>query len=150
VTRNLSPWAFVLLTSVACQLLKFALYGLANRHLTLRALVTTNGLPSLYAVTFGCLSTLVLRTTGYQSPLFIATFVFSGIILHDAVRVKGSMDRGGRAALLVAQSLEESRWLQQLRPLLGDRRHRPLHIAVGLALGVLAGLAWIPPVGPVD
>lgn len=147
MTRSLPPWAFVLLTSLGCQLLKFAVYGLANRRLTLRPLVTTNGLPSLYAVTFGCLSTLVLRTMGYQSPVFVAIFVFSGIILHDAVRVQGSMDQGGRAALLVAQSLEESRWLQQLRPLLGDRRHRPLHIAVGLVLGVLAGIAWAPPPG---
>jgi hypothetical protein len=65
-------------------------------------------------------------------------------VLHDAVRVKGSMDRGGRAALLVAQSVNEgrgnSRWLAQLRPWLGDRQHRPLHIVVGLALGVLAGM----------
>ncbi len=148
---SLPPWAMVLMTGALSQVLKFLLYGVANRELSLRVLVTTNGLPSLYAVTFGCLTTLVLLDQGYKSPMFVASFIFSGIILHDSVRLQGSMDRGGRAALLVAETMApaptRTRWLDLLRPLLGDRRHRPLHIAVGLVLGALAAFAWLPLAG---
>lgn len=144
MAKPLPPWSVVVLAALTTQVFKFVLYWVANRRLTLRPLVTTNGFPSLYAVSFGCLCTLVLLAEGYDSPLFVATFVFSGIVLHDAVRLQGSVDRGGRAALLVAQSIRDDDhdhpWLAQLRPWLRDRRHRPLHIAAGLALGVIAGI----------
>jgi acid phosphatase family membrane protein YuiD len=137
-----------MIAGAVAQLLKFLLYGWVNRRLTLRPLVTTNGLPSLYAVTFGCLSTLVMLSEGRDSPEFVATLAFSTIILHDAVRLQGSMDRGGRAALLVARSIQDGqangRWLSQLRPWLGDRQHRPLHIVVGLALGIFAAILGRP------
>ncbi len=68
-----APWVVVITVAVAAQLLKFTLHGVANRRWRLRPLVTTNGLPSLYAVTFGCLSTLVLIDQGYRSTLFVAT-----------------------------------------------------------------------------
>ena len=146
--RTLDPWLVVILAGILCQLMKFLLYSLANRSLSLRILVTTNGLPSLYAVTFGCLTTMTGMDRGFFSPLFSMTIILSGIILHDAIRLQGSVDRGGRTALLVAQRFEEGdgryRWIQQLMPLLGDRRHRPLHILIGLALGVLIGLCWKP------
>lgn len=139
------PWILVLVTAALSQAVKFVLYGLVNQRFSLRVLVTTNGMPSLYAVTFGCLATMVWWEHGHWSPRFVAVFVLAGIILHDAVRLQGSMDQGGRAALLVAERLTDNqRHLEQLRPYLGDRGHRPLHIVVGLILGTLAGLAWGP------
>jgi len=144
---DVAPWMLVVVTAAATQVLKFVLYGLVNQRFALRILVTANGMPSLYAVTFGCLATMVWWEHGHWHPRFVAVFVLAGIILHDAVRLQGSMDKGGRAALLVAERLPEpdnQRLLEQLRPFLGDRGHRPLHIAVGLAVGALAGLAWGP------
>lgn len=141
--QGIGPWMTVLLGALSAQLLKFFLYGVANRRLSLRILVTTNGLPSLYAVAFGCLATLIGLEHGFKSSLFTATFIFSGMVLHDSMRLRGSVDRGGRASLLVAQSVDPDvgqLWLGQLRPLLADRRHRPLHIAIGLLMGALLGL----------
>lgn len=143
----LNPWELAMFVGVLAQVMKFAIYGAANRRVSLRALVTTNGFPSLYAVVFGCLSTAVALDLGVGAPLSIACIIFTVIILHDTVRVKGSVDLGGRAALLVAQSLsppEAAAWEKRILPLLGDRRHRPLHIAIGLVLGVLAGFGWHP------
>lgn len=141
------PWLIVILTGVVAQVTKFILYGLANRSLSLRVLVTANGLPSLYGMTFGCLATLVCLEQGHRSPLFVMTFILSGIVLHDSIRLRGSVDRGGQASLLVAQSLKDQQgelWLARLRPLLGDRRHRPLHVFAGIAWGGLLGLLFHP------
>jgi len=82
------------------------LYGVANRRLSLRALVATSGLPSTYAVTFSTLTTIVAMEQGLWSPVFVVTLVFSGIVLHDVIRVRGSVDRGGQTALLVAEHLD--------------------------------------------
>jgi acid phosphatase family membrane protein YuiD len=144
---GIQPWLVLLLGAFATQILKFCLYGIANRRLSLRILVTTSGLPSLYAVAFGCLTTLVGLELGFKSSLFTATFIFSGMVLHDSIRLRGSIDRGGRASLLVAQSVDPdvgNQWLGQMRPFLGDRRHRPLHIVVGLVFGILLGVASGP------
>jgi len=144
---NLSPWLAIILTGAIAQFAKFVLYGLANRSFSLRMLVTANGLPSLYGMTFGCLMTLVLLEQGLRSPMFVSTFIFSGIVLHDSIRLRGSVDRGGQASLLVAKGLEDVRaemWLSRLRPLLGDRRHRPLHVIAGITWGGLLGLLWHP------
>ena len=50
--RSLDPWQMLVLLGLAIQLLKLVLYGVANRRLNLRMLVTTNGLPSLHGVVF--------------------------------------------------------------------------------------------------
>ena len=141
----LEPWAIAILVGIFGQLLKFLLYGLANGRLSLRVLVATNGMPSLYALVFGCLGSTVLLEHGLRSPAFVACFVLSGMILHDSIRLRGSMDRGNEATHLLLRSMASEGghgWIDQVRPLLGDRRHRPLHVLVGLALGSFCGLLW--------
>jgi acid phosphatase family membrane protein YuiD len=143
----MDPWQIVLLAGVGGQLLKLLLYGIASRRFSLRVLVATNGLPSLYATSFAALTTVVGRVRGAGSSEFVATAIFTGIVLHDLIRVQGTVHAGGRTALLLADSLAgaaESPFAERLRELLGDRRHRPLHIGIGLVLGTLAGLLWNP------
>ena len=141
------PYELVLYCAAAAQLLKFVLYGAVNRRPSLRALVTTNGLPSLYAVVMSCLCTVVALDRGMGSPLFAGVFVFSGIVLHDIVRVQGSVNRGQLAALLLANSVVGASgplWVERTMLLLSDRGHRPLHVMLGVGMGVMAGLAWNP------
>lgn len=144
---NMYPYEIVLYSTMAAQFLKFFLYGAVNRRPSLRVLVTTNGLPSLYAVMMSSLCTVVALDRGVDSPIFAGAFVFAGIVLHDIVRVQGSVDKGQRAALVLANSVGAGSgpaWAARLMPLLGDRGHRPLHVFLGVVLGLLAGLAWNP------
>lgn len=141
------PYEIVLSTAVAAQVLKFVLYGAVNRRPSLRVLVTTNGLPSLYAVMMSSLCTVVAIDRGASSPIFAGAFVFSGIVLHDIVRVQGSVDKGQRAALVLANRVGNGggpAWVARITPLLGDRAHRPLHVILGVVFGILAGMAWNP------
>lgn len=140
------PWVLALIAGTLAQLLKLLLYSVANRRLALRVLGATNGLPSFYSVGLGTLVTIVAQQMGPRSPEFATCMVFGGVILHDLIRVQGSVDKGGRMALLLAESMrpgEGNLWTEQLRPLLGDRGHRPLHVLVGLGLGVVFGLAAV-------
>jgi acid phosphatase family membrane protein YuiD len=150
-TPALSAWELLFVLGIATQLLKLLIYGLANRRLNLRVLVTTNGLPSLHAVVLSCLSVIVGLDHGFRSPLFVATFLFAGVILHDLIRVQGSVQRGQATGLFLAQAIEgaePSTWAERWAALLTDRGHRPLHIAAGMVLGLLAALAWgAPPAG---
>jgi acid phosphatase family membrane protein YuiD len=140
-------WLLVMAVGAVCQLVKLLLYGLAQRRLQLRALVTANGLPSLYGAAFGCLTTLVALSHGVASPAFTLVALFSGIVLHDAMRVQLTAGAGGRRARDLAGSFEEmggheAGWLERLRPSLAERGHRPAHVAVGAMLGLLAALGF--------
>ena len=144
---DVAPYQIVILSAVFTQILKFVLYGVANRRPSLRVLVTTNGLPSLYAVTLSCLCTVVGLDQGTGSPLFAGAMVFSGVVLHDVVRVQTSVDQGWRSTAWVARSVENERgaeWLDGRLALLRDRGHRPLHVGLGMLLGLLIGLTWQP------
>lgn len=141
----IAAWLLVTVTAVGCQLLKFVLHSAAAHRVQLRALVTANGLPSLYGTAFGCLTALVGMRGGFDSPAFAVVGLFSGIVLHDAIRVQTSASHGGRAAHELASSLGHPsgrRWLDGLRPSLADRGHRPWHVIVGVLLGVLVALGF--------
>ena len=144
--RNLAPWEMLILLGVATQVLKLVLYGIANRRLNLRVLVTTNGLPSLHGVVFMAAAISTGLDHGFGSPLFLVSWVFGGIVLHDLIKVQGSVGRGQARGLFLAQALEEEEepgpWSTRWADLLSDRGHRPLHVAAGMLLGALTALAW--------
>lgn len=142
---SLPPWAYILLAAVAVQILKFALYWLVRRKRNLRYLVSSNGFPSLHAVVFACLATMIFRARGGQDPAYNAVLVYGAIILHDAMRVKGRVEEGRNLALAMAQRLTD----RLAGPfsfgelLLGSRfNHRPTHVLVGIIMGVLLGLGY--------
>jgi acid phosphatase family membrane protein YuiD len=135
----------LILLGVSTQLLKLALYGIAHRRVNLRILVTTNGLPSLHGVVFMAAAITAGLDQGFGSPLFIIAWVFGGIVLHDLIKVQGSVGRGQETGLYLAQALddeEQGPWLARWTELLSDRGHRPLHVAAGMLVGALTALAW--------
>lgn len=143
--RNLSPWQLLILLGVATQVLKLVLYGIAHRRLNLRVLVMTNGLPSLHGVVFMAAAITTGLDHGFGSPLFIIAWVFGGIVLHDLIKVQGSVGRGQVTGLALAQAIEEEEpgsWSARWADLLSDRGHRPLHVAAGMILGALTAFAW--------
>ena len=143
--RNLAPWQMLILLGVATQLLKLAVYGVANRRLNLRVLVTTNGLPSLHGVVFMAAAITVGLEDGFGSPLFVVAWIFGGIVLHDLIKIQGSVGRGQATGLFLARAIEVAEpgsWSARWGALLSDRGHRPLHVAAGMVLGALTAIAW--------
>ncbi len=142
---SLPPWAYILLAGLAVQILKFALYWLVRRKRNLRYLVSSNGFPSLHAVVFACLATMIFRVRGGQDPAYNAVLIYGAIILHDAMRVKGRVEQGRNLAFAVAQRLQNrlARRFSFGELLLGGRfNHRPTHVLVGIIMGVLLGLGY--------
>ena len=65
--NHMAPWQFMFLLGIATQVLKLLLYGIANRQLNLRVLVTTNGFPSLHAVVLSRRSGSGIRSSSPRS-----------------------------------------------------------------------------------
>ncbi|HKI84323.1 MAG TPA: divergent PAP2 family protein [Candidatus Krumholzibacteria bacterium] len=138
-------WAFVILAALAVQILKFVLYWALQRQKNFKILVSSNGFPSLHAVVFACLATLIWCARGGQDPAYNAVLIYGAIILHDAMRVKGRVEEGRTLAFAVAQRLQGrlARPFSFQELLLGSSyNHRPAHVLAGVVLGIVLGLAY--------
>ena len=137
-------WLVVALCGVFAQSLKFILYSATGRELTLETFVQSNGLPSLPATLLACLLAQAIAREGWQSAETAFALVFAVIVVHDTVKLSGMADR--QRAVLV-HLLEEADGPGPVRrgfaAALDPRAHHPAHVAAGLLLGTLFGLAFV-------
>jgi geranylgeranyl diphosphate synthase type II len=138
---QLPIWTLTLLCGVLTQVIKLVIYSLARRRFDLRMLVTSAGLPSLHGSVFTCLTALLALRLGWSAGETAAGLVFSVIILHDAIRIKGASQeqRAALGELIAARPPGDQE--AGLTFLLEEPAHRPFHVAMGMLLGLLFALA---------
>ncbi len=138
-----SVWLVVFACGLLGQAVKFLLYSLAHRRPALTALVQGNGLPSLPAVILSCLVVAVSLRTGWGSSEAGFALVFAVIVVHDTLKMGWLADRQREALVQLLDHLDDrGDALRRAGAYLDPRAHNPVHVAVGLMLGGLFGLAF--------
>ena len=92
---------------VLCQLFKVFYYSIRSGSLDLRFFVRSGGMPSSHAAFVTALTTAVAFGSGIASDLFAVSAVFSFIVIHDAVRVRGTIEEQGRIIRRLAGSIPD-------------------------------------------
>jgi uncharacterized protein len=111
---------------------------LAHR-LSVRRLATAGGMPSSHSALVVCLTTVIARLQGIQSPLFALSLIFSAVVMYDATGVRRS---AGQQAMILNRLLDDLFIAHQgfrqerLRELLG---HTPIEVIAGALLGIVIG-----------
>jgi uncharacterized protein len=118
------------------QFIKFVLSLIEERRMNIGRLVQIDGLPNLHSAVFSSLSTGVGIKYGFSSILFSFVTVYSVIIIHDTMRLKG--EKGKQVGILkkIITSVDSYRDIADenaLRVL----NFRPLDVASGTALGII-------------
>ena len=109
-------------------------------HVSVRRLATAGGMPSSHSALVVCLTTIIGRLQGVQSPLFALALIFSTVVMYDATGVRRA---AGQQAMILNRLLDDlfiaHRGIPQerLRELLG---HTPIEVIAGAVLGVVIGL----------
>ena len=121
------------------QVLKVCVISVRKRHLDLRVLAETGGMPSSHSAIVAALTTAVGRINGVSSATFAIALIFSIVVMYDA---QGLRRAAGRQAALLNRLIDDlvsQRGIQEtrLRELLG---HTPVEVFVGAALGIAVGL----------
>jgi acid phosphatase family membrane protein YuiD len=134
--RYLGP---ALLAWAIAQVLKVALTSVRERHLNLRVLAETGGMPSSHAAIVMGLTAAVGRLNGVTSAAFAIALIFSIVVMYDAQGVRRA---AGRQAALLNRLVDD---MVSLRPITDDRLrellgHTPFEVLVGAALGIAVGL----------
>ena len=143
IGQNWPIWVVVVACGLTAQFIKFTIYSVANRHLTLSVLGQSHGLPSLPTALLSCLLVLAILRAGWASSEVGFALVFAVIVVHDTVklRVAASQQREVLYRLVIALP-NAGPYHQRVAGYLDPRVHHPSHVVVGGLFGAFFALAF--------
>ena len=124
---------------VVTQLLKFIIKGVSGEW-RWSVLSEYGGMPSAHTAFVTSLSTVVLIAEGVSSVAFAICFVFSIIIIRDAIGFRQFLGQHGKILNVLVKKLpkkEEAKYSQGLVERLG---HTPFQALIGGLLGIFFGI----------
>ena len=131
-----------LLAWLLAQSIKIATALILTKKFNFKLLLGTGGMPSAHAAGVSALAISVGKTSGFSSPVYIATMVFAFITMFDAQGVRRAA--GAQAATLnkIAEELYFKKGIRQerLKELLG---HTPVEVIIGCILGITLALIMV-------
>ena len=129
-----------LVAQFGCQIFKVGYYWIIRGRFDPRWLSSAGGMPSAHAAFVVALTVFVGLRSGFGSELFAVSAVFASIVVYDAYRLRGTVERHARVlqALVAAHPDVEA---EELHDMVG---HTIPEIAVGIAAGgAVAVAAWL-------
>lgn len=118
------------------QTLKFLLYSVRDRRVSLHYLTTMGGMPSTHSATVAGLATAVGIREGLRSTSFAIAFLFAIVVMYDAAGVRRAAMAQAKILNQIIDELFQGHPISEtrLRELLG---HTPFEVMVGALLGVV-------------
>lgn len=134
------PLVVALVAQFGCQIFKVAYYGISRGRFDPRWLTSSGGMPSAHAAFVTALAVFVGLRSGFGSDIFAVSAVFASIVVHDAWRLRGTVERHARALqALLAEHPGVS--TEELHDMVG---HTLPEIVAGVAAGGAVALAaWL-------
>jgi len=140
------PLEVSIITVLLTQFLKLPVYYYISKKWIPSILFSTGGMPSSHCAFVSALTLSLALTEGSASPLFAISFVFAGIVIHDALGIR--REAGKHAAVLNDMKKEFYDIINELNKgkaknkLIVDKRlkellgHEPLEVLSGIILGI--------------
>ena len=125
-------WVFI-------QLFKFIYDLVTTKKINFKRILQAGGMPSSHSGVVVCLTTMIGKDVGINSPLFAVSLIFSLVVMYDAAGVRRA---AGKQAHLLNKIIETPGLTgvevqERLVEVLG---HTPTQVFVGALIGVIAGL----------
>ena len=130
-----------LIASVA----KIIVLLIKEKHLDLKKMFASGGMPSSHSATVSSLAVAVAKTDGFGSTGFAISFMFAFIVMYDASGVRRAAGEQARILNHLVNNLSEHKPVyvkKNLKELIG---HTPLEVVAGALLGIL--IALVAPYG---
>ena len=115
---------------IACQLFKVVYYSVREGKFKGGYFFSAGGIPSAHAAFVSSLATGVGLQWGVDSDLFAITFVFAAIVIYDAFRLRGAVER-------------HAKLLNRLTARYYPEEHENLNERIGHTLGEILGGIFI-------
>ncbi len=109
------------LCMLVAQLIKVPFYFLKTGKWNFEIAFSTGSMPSSHTAVVVGLASATGQTVGFSSPEFAIAFVFAGIIIHDAVKVRGE---SGKQAKVINNLTSELTLLYKSLNMTTDKQDR--------------------------
>ena len=122
-----------------CQLFKVVLYSIKDGKLSFHYFFTPGGMPSAHSAFVTSLTTSVAVNSGIDSEVFAVSVVFSAIIIYDALRLRGTVERHSKALNIIYRKFlpnEEANFSEMVGHSLDE-------IVAGIAVGIALPLLFL-------
>ncbi|HUZ18323.1 MAG TPA: divergent PAP2 family protein [Spirochaetia bacterium] len=126
-------------TQVLCQLFKVFYYSSRDRQFSFKYFFTAGGMPSSHSAFVTALAVSVGMHGGFTSDVFAAVAVFGFIVMYDAYRLRGTVEKQSRIIKkLLAERAEQNKAAIdiELPDMIG---HTVGEIAAGIVVGLILG-----------
>ncbi len=138
VRVNILPKSLVIAVAVQVlsQIFKWVALSIKTRQLRLKHLLTFGGMPSAHSAFVTSLSVAIAVYEGPSSNLFGLAAVFSAIVIFDAYKLRGNVQKQARVVNRLQESLPANQRVA-INEMVG---HTLPEIVVGILVGLV--LAW--------
>ena len=129
---------FVIPIIVGCatQFAKVLLHTKKSRKLDLKFLLISGHMPSAHSAFVVSITTIVAFLDGIYSIAFAISFVFSYIVIYDALKIRINIGHNGEVLNKLIQEIPNIK--KENYPILRERvGHKPLEVLVGAILGFI-------------
>ena len=124
---------------ITAQCAKYLIHSAKRRRLaSFRELYQSGRMPSSHSATTVALLVVVGALNGIDSAIFGVTFLFTCVVLYDAMMVRRSSGEQGVALTALIKELKSKVALPRVA-----MGHTPTEVAVGSLLGLVVGLAVV-------
>ena len=130
-----------IVTWLVAQALKTIIQATREKHLNIRYMVSTGGMPSAHSALVCALATTLGILYGVGASVFAISVFFAAIIMYDAIGVRQTVDK---QSAILNHLLDEFPKTQPefdrfLRELFG---HTRFQVIAGAALGIIFACWW--------
>ncbi len=102
-------------------------------------------MPSGHTSVVVALTTIIGLSQGIDSAIFAATFVFSTIVITDAIGFRNYLGQHGQTLNILVKDLDEDDFLDDTYPKLLEKiGHTPIQVIIGAFIGFTVSLfGWL-------
>lgn len=129
-------------TQVLCQLYKVVYYSIRDERLSFKYFFSAGGMPSAHSAFVTSLAVAVAIHSGIDSEVFAAVAVFGFIVMYDAYRLRGTVEKQSKIIkriLAERPAAAADHDADDLPEMLG---HTPEEIAIGILVGAVLGAGF--------
>ena len=132
---------------VISQVLKAIINLIVYRKFSLERLFGDGGMPSAHSAVVTSLMVMVGWTAGFGTPVFALAFIFSVVVMRDALGVRREAGKHAASIKQLAEALNKAVWskdseikTENLKILVG---HTPLQVIFGAITGAIIAICHI-------
>lgn len=117
---------------------KFLIRTYRQKKFIWKNIFSYSDMPSGHSAVVVSLLTIVALINGLNSATFAISFVFTAIVITDAIGLRNYLGQHGKTLNILVKDLKEDDFLDDFYPLLLERiGHTPLQVIAGASIGFL-------------